>query len=401
MLAPHPPTQLKGLGKNMNKKIKVIVQLVIIVIAVGVIGFQGQKAYAAMEDYLSFGSDEYAAEIEAGEAVEEVSGETDTINEGVRGEATDAAETYSEDTVHTEEDKTASSTKKTAESDQKSEPVKETEEAESVEEEVNTQTQPPQTKSSDDSESEETTGKKSEPTSAVSNKTENKTTSNTNKNNTTTNNKETTKATETKTPETKAPETKAPETQAPATEAPTTQAPTTQAPTTQAPTTAAPETPAPTTAAPAPAFGVGNVAGMMNGEIINAFNNLGFSVSVTPSAGYAGVFSPSRRLIDLQTTSNASLLHELGHFVSFIKLGAADTEEFKGIYAAEKAAYTGGNAAYITQSPGEYFAESFRDFCENPGALQASRPRTYEYVARMANSVSAQDVTNVRNTYGM
>ena len=45
------------------------------------------------------------------------------------------------------------------------------------------------------------------------------------------------------------------------------------------------------------------------------------------------------------------------------------SSEFISIFNAEKSAYRGNNKAYVTQDTGEYFAESFCDYTENPSVL--------------------------------
>ena len=47
----------------------------------------------------------------------------------------------------------------------------------------------------------------------------------------------------------------------------------------------------------------------------------------------------------------------------------------------------------------EYFAESFRDYTENPSALKSQRPETYSYISQMVSSLSSSDVTAFRNAY--
>ena len=48
----------------------------------------------------------------------------------------------------------------------------------------------------------------------------------------------------------------------------------------------------------------------------------------------------------------------------------------------------------------EYFAESFRDYTENPSALKSQRPKTYIYISQMVSSLSSSDVKAFRNAYG-
>ena len=75
------------------------------------------------------------------------------------------------------------------------------------------------------------------------------------------------------------------------------------------------------------------------------------------------------------------------------------SSEFISIFNAEKSAYRGNNKAYVTQDTGEYFAESFCDYTENPSVLKQQRPKTYNYINNMVNSISDNDITAFRNTY--
>ena len=76
------------------------------------------------------------------------------------------------------------------------------------------------------------------------------------------------------------------------------------------------------------------------------------------------------------------------------------SSEFTRIYNEEKSAYVGNNKAYVTQDAAEYFAESFRDYTENPSALKSQRPETYSYISQMVSSLSSSDVKAFRNAYG-
>ena len=113
-----------------------------------------------------------------------------------------------------------------------------------------------------------------------------------------------------------------------------------------------------------------------------------------------GVFSVQNHNIQLKRGQSSYLLHELGHFVAALKGRADQTSEFKKIYNTEKNAYVGNNKAYVTQDAAEYFAESFRDYTENPSALKSQRPKTYSYISQMVSSLSSSDVKAFRNAYG-
>lgn len=124
---------------------------------------------------------------------------------------------------------------------------------------------------------------------------------------------------------------------------------------------------------------VRSIASKADSGVLSAFEKGGYKVTVNPKVSYSGVFRSSTKTIELKS-ANAVVYHELGHFVSY-RTGRADsTSEFKKIYSGEKGKYNYSNKAYVTQSAGEYFAESFKNYTENPSKLKKERPKTYAYV---------------------
>lgn len=110
-----------------------------------------------------------------------------------------------------------------------------------------------------------------------------------------------------------------------------------------------------------------------------------------------------RKVVDtkvITTTKDYVLLHELGHFANFLAGDKVSTSEWNKIYKAEKSKYTGYNKAYVTKTASEYFAESYRDYRENPTALKSKRPRTYQFVKKTINGISDSDVQEIKDTYG-
>lgn len=53
-----------------------------------------------------------------------------------------------------------------------------------------------------------------------------------------------------------------------------------------------------------------------------------------------------------------------------------------------------------TKTASEYFAESYRDYKENPTALKSKRPRTYQFVKKTIDGISNSDVQEIKDTYG-
>ena len=142
----------------------------------------------------------------------------------------------------------------------------------------------------------------------------------------------------------------------------------------------------------------------VDSKVYDAFVNLGFEFKINSALATTGVFSTKNHNIQLKRGQSSYLLHELGHFVSALKgrngKKIDQSSEFTRIYNEEKSAYVGNNKAYVTQDAAEYFAESFRDYTENPSALKSQRPETYSYISQMVSSLSSSDVTAFRNAYG-
>lgn len=145
-----------------------------------------------------------------------------------------------------------------------------------------------------------------------------------------------------------------------------------------------------------------DIKGHVNTKIYNAFTTLGFQFKINPSLSSTGMFSVRQHNIQLKTGRSSYLYHELGHFLSLLKAKGDyidKSNDFISIFNTEKSLYRGNNKTYITQDTGEYFAESFRDYTENPSVLKQQRPKTYSYINNMVNSISDKDITAFRNAY--
>ena len=135
-------------------------------------------------------------------------------------------------------------------------------------------------------------------------------------------------------------------------------------------------------------------------KILNAFEELQFKMVFDKNAGYTGVFSVKNHKIEIQSARSSVLLHELGHFANFLAGDKVSTNEWKSIYNAEKNKYDGYNKEYAVKSVSEYFAESYKDYKENPSALKSKRPRTYQFVKSTIDGITESDVQNIKDTYG-
>lgn len=135
-------------------------------------------------------------------------------------------------------------------------------------------------------------------------------------------------------------------------------------------------------------------------SVMSAFDELGFEIKVNKELDSSGTFSTDRHDIELKTVTCGVLLHEMGHFLDCLKHHAAETDEFEGIYTSEKNIYTGSNKKYVTSTKYEYFAESYRNYVENPAKLMKERPDTYAYIDSLVKSVSQTDIDYMKAAYG-
>lgn len=135
-------------------------------------------------------------------------------------------------------------------------------------------------------------------------------------------------------------------------------------------------------------------------KILNAFEELQFKMVIDKNASSTGVFSVKNHKIEIQSARSSVLLHELGHFANFLAGDKVNTSEWKSIYNAEKNKYDGYNKEYAIKSASEYFAESYKDYKENPSALKSKRPKTYQFVKSTIDGITDSDVQNIKDTYG-
>ena len=145
-------------------------------------------------------------------------------------------------------------------------------------------------------------------------------------------------------------------------------------------------------------YAVRNVARFCDNRVLSAFEKMGCKVVVDSSVSYAGCFDASKRTITLKRM-DSTVYHELGHFLEFCS-GTSDVKKLiEQVYSKEKSRYNSYNKTYVLQNSGEYFAESFKNYCENPSALKKSRPLTYDAIVRALNNVTDSRVNMIMSAY--
>lgn len=146
-------------------------------------------------------------------------------------------------------------------------------------------------------------------------------------------------------------------------------------------------------------FGIRSLQGTIDPMIIKAFEEMNYKIVIKNGVEYAGMFDARNRQITLRSANTGYLLHELGHYVSFITGLKDSTAEFISIYNKEAGKYTGSNKAYVTKNNREYFAESVRDFYTSPFSLRNTRPATYNYVKSCIDSITDSMVDYINTAY--
>lgn len=163
--------------------------------------------------------------------------------------------------------------------------------------------------------------------------------------------------------------------------------------------TAAPTTTRPITPVTNGTVAVTQIAPAADKRVLNAFQKLGFQVVIQSDVPYSGLCDAKTRTITLKQADADVAYHELGHFLAFIAGNVDRSSAFQQIFQNEKSKYTAYDKGYALQNSAEYFAQSFRDYTENPAALKASRPQTYAAIQQALSRVTDAQVANLLRVY--
>ena len=158
------------------------------------------------------------------------------------------------------------------------------------------------------------------------------------------------------------------------------------------------QTAAKTTSAGTQTYKIRSVAGRADARVLNAYEKMGFVVEVKPTVAYSGCFDAAKQTITLKQM-NSTVYHELGHFVEFVGGTSSVKQAISNAYSKEKSKYTAYNKSYVLQNSSEYFAESFKNYCENPSALKSSRPLTYSAIQQALNNITDTRVNTIMKVY--
>ncbi len=142
------------------------------------------------------------------------------------------------------------------------------------------------------------------------------------------------------------------------------------------------------------------VAPLVGSNVSNAFQKLGFKITINPNVSYSGLCDARTRTITLKRSDN-TVYHELGHFVAFVAGNADTSSAFKAVYNSEKSLYKEYNKNYILSNSSEYFAESYRNYVLTPSALKASRPQTYAAIKAALGKITDTQVSKILDAYSV
>ncbi len=112
---------------------------------------------------------------------------------------------------------------------------------------------------------------------------------------------------------------------------------------------------------------------------VNIISSLYGGVSL---GGYVAGFTEtnSKTIMLSDTDAGGAINHEIGHYFDYLNNYTSESLSFYEIYKNEASFFDYGNNGYAKTNSEEYFAEAFREYVECAGFLQATCPRTYDYI---------------------
>lgn len=130
------------------------------------------------------------------------------------------------------------------------------------------------------------------------------------------------------------------------------------------------------------------------------FFSQGGTITIVDELDCTGSYNNSTKIIKIKDTGfvkNASLPHELGHYVDHMLGELSSANEFTEIAEEELDDFTASKALiqlnhkYLKNSQeatgrySEYFADTFGTYCMEPLLLKATAPKTYEYMKNLCD----------------
>lgn len=111
------------------------------------------------------------------------------------------------------------------------------------------------------------------------------------------------------------------------------------------------------------------------------------SMNIVAVTDYKG--SSKECSINIGTKDSTAVLHEAGHFLDYYTGFTSDIDSYKAIWGSELEAFKSFHSTNEanTNTPHEYFAESFQVYIESPEELKEKCPQSYDYIINILNQL--------------
>ena len=136
-------------------------------------------------------------------------------------------------------------------------------------------------------------------------------------------------------------------------------------------------------------------------KVLGAISSIGYQMQLVNdpakevgyTSNWCGVTSPSMKMIYIEAKESKfrrAIVHEIGHAFDDYLGNVSLSDEFGGIYEAEKDSFivTGYSSdSHYKENTQEFFAEAFQMYVYDSATLQSSAPKAYDFVKNCIEGV--------------
>lgn len=131
-------------------------------------------------------------------------------------------------------------------------------------------------------------------------------------------------------------------------------------------------------------------------QIIKAFKELDYKIVYKPKVSEWGYCDNKNRQITVSSISDYTMIHELGHFVSFVSMRCKNWKPFIKAYYAEKNKCTSLNKQYNIQNYSEYYADSVASYFLYPKKMRLAQPKTYKLIQEDLSNITDANIATAK-----
>lgn len=136
-------------------------------------------------------------------------------------------------------------------------------------------------------------------------------------------------------------------------------------------------------------------------NVLNAFVNLDFKVTINSNVGYSSYFDARAQRITLRSIDLTDLFHvEMGRFIAFCAGNIDKSTAFASTYENEKENYPGAYPSIAQSSAANFFAYSVLEYVFNKDRLRTVCPNTYSTIETAISKITDAQVNYMKNLYG-